>query len=97
MFAALGDATRLSLVDRLSDGQQRSISELSEGSKLTRQAVTKHLRVLEDVGVVRSLRLGRESRFAFVPRPVDQMRDYLERVSQEWDKSLARLKAFVED
>jgi DNA-binding transcriptional ArsR family regulator len=97
VFAALGDATRLELVDKLRDGQQRSISDLAHGSRLTRQAVTKHLRVLENVGVVRNIRAGRESRFAFVPRPVDEMRDYLEQVSREWDRSLARLKAFVED
>jgi DNA-binding transcriptional ArsR family regulator len=97
VFAALGDATRLELVDKLRDGQQHSISDLAHGSRLTRQAVTKHLRVLENVGVVRNIRAGRESRFAFVPRPVDEMRDYLEQVSREWDRSRARLKAFVED
>jgi DNA-binding transcriptional ArsR family regulator len=97
VFAALGDTTRLALVGKLSDGQQRSISELAEGSTLTRQAVTKHLRVLETVGVVRSVREGRESRFAFVPQPVDEARDYLQRVSAEWDRALARLKALVED
>lgn len=96
VFAALGDPTRLALVDRLRDGQQRSISELAEGSALTRQAVTKHLRVLENVGVVRNIREGRESRFAFTPQPVDEARDYLQQVSQAWDRSLARLKALVE-
>ena len=70
VFAALGDETRLALVARLSDGEPRSISQLTEGSKLSRQAITKHLRVLEEVGMVRSCRTGRESRFAFDPQPL---------------------------
>jgi DNA-binding transcriptional ArsR family regulator len=96
-FAALGDTTRLRLVRTLASGEPRSIAELTAGSKLTRQAVTKHLRVLERVGMVRCQREGRESRFAFDPRPVMEMREYLEKVSAEWDAALGRLKAFVED
>jgi DNA-binding transcriptional ArsR family regulator len=96
-FAALGDATRLRLVRRLASGEPRSIAELTAGSKLTRQAITKHLRALERVGMVRCQREGRESRFAFDPRPVEEMREYLEKVSAEWDAALGRLKAFVED
>src|ERR1700745_739374 len=64
LFATLGDATRLSLVVRLSKGEPRSIAELTAGSKLTRQAITKHLRVLEPAGVGRCGRAGRERRFA---------------------------------
>ncbi len=96
VFAALGDETRLALVRRLSDGQPHSISQLTEGSKLTRQAITKHLRVLEDVGMVRSCRSGRESRFALDPQPIESAKSYLHRVSQQWDQALARLKDFVE-
>ena len=96
-FAALGDETRLRLVMTLASGEPRSIAELTAGSKLTRQAITKHLRVLERVGMVRCQREGRESRFAFDPRPVMEMREYLEKVSAEWDAALGRLKAFVED
>jgi DNA-binding transcriptional ArsR family regulator len=59
--------------------------------------VTKHLRVLEDAGVVRSLRVGRESRFALKPKPLDEARAYLDHVSRQWDKALARLKSLVED
>lgn len=95
-FAALGDATRLALVARLSSGEARSIAELTAGSKLTRQAITKHLRVLERAGMVRCARAGRESRFAFDPRPVEEMRNYLEMVSAEWDAALGRLREFVE-
>src|ERR1035438_4404071 len=67
VFAALGDETRLSLVAKLCGGRPCSISQLTRGSKLTRQAIAKHLRVLESVGIVRSVRRGRESRFEFDP------------------------------
>ena len=97
VFAALGDETRLLLVSRLSAGEPRSIAELTDGSSLTRQAITKHLRVLERAGVVRSKREGRESRFAFDPRPIDELHEYLDRVSRRWDETLARLKLFVEE
>jgi DNA-binding transcriptional ArsR family regulator len=96
VFAALGDETRLALVSKLADGRPHSISQLTEGSKLTRQAITKHLRVLQHAGVVRCNRQGRESRFEFAPEPIDDLRQYLDLVSQQWDQALSRLKAFVE-
>ena len=97
IFAALGDPTRLSVLDRLSRGAPQSIVRLTVGTRLTRQAVTKHLRVLETAGVVRSVRAGRESLFALEPKPIDDLRRYLETVSAQWDDALARLKAFVEE
>jgi len=97
VFAALGDETRLSVLAKLAHGRAQSISRLTAGTRLTRQAVTKHLRVLEDAGVVRSVRVGRESRFELEPKPIDEVRDYLDRVSGQWDRALARLKALVED
>jgi len=96
VFAALGDETRLSLVAKLSGGQPRSIAQLTEGSRLTRQAVTKHLRVLERVALVRSRRSGRENLFEFDPHPLEDARKYLDLVSEQWDQALARLKSFVE-
>jgi DNA-binding transcriptional ArsR family regulator len=96
VFAALGDETRLSLVTKLSGGQPYSISQLTEGSKLTRQAITKHLRILESVGIVNSVQRGRENLFKFNPEPIDRMRDYLDFVSEQWDQALNRLKSFVE-
>lgn len=81
---------------KLSRGRPCSISQLTEGSKLTRQAITKHLRVLEDVGIVHSARTGRESLFELDPKPMGEIREYLDRVSEEWDQALGRLKAFVE-
>jgi DNA-binding transcriptional ArsR family regulator len=96
VFRALGDETRLSLLAKLSSGKRCSIAELTEGTKLTRQAVTKHLRVLERVRMVHGTREGRESLFAFDPQPVIEMKEYLEYVSKQWGMALARLKSFVE-
>jgi DNA-binding transcriptional ArsR family regulator len=97
VFAALGDETRLGLLAKLTNGEPLSIARLTAGTKLTRQAVTKHLRVLEDVGVVFSVKAGRESRFALDPRPIVSAQEYLEHVSRQWDTALARLKALVEE
>jgi DNA-binding transcriptional ArsR family regulator len=96
VFAALGDETRLSVLAKLTRGAPQSITRLTAGTRLTRQAVTKHLRVLESAGVVRSVRVGRESRFALEPKPIDAARTYLDGVSRQWDDALARLKAHVE-
>jgi|SRR6516225_10804629 DNA-binding transcriptional ArsR family regulator len=97
IFAALGDETRLLLVRKLSGGHPHSISQLTEGSKLTRQAITKHLRVLENAGIVHGVRRGRENLFPLDPEPIEEIKEYLDVVSQQWDQALARLKAFVED
>jgi DNA-binding transcriptional ArsR family regulator len=97
VFAALGDEMRLALVGKLCAGQPQSISQLTEGSRFTRQAVTKHLRVLESAGIVRSNHRGRETRFEFDPEPIEGMKQYLDFVSQQWDQALGRLKALVEN
>jgi len=96
-FAALGDRTRLSLLARLGHGHPCSISQLTHGTQLTRQAITKHLRVLERARIVRCVRSGRHALFELDPQPVHVLRDYLDRVSAQWDEALARLKSFVED
>ena len=96
VFRALADETRLALVGRLASGQRYSIAQLTQDTALTRQAVTKHLRVLERVRLVHSTRTGRESLFELDPRPIADMKDYLDLVSRRWDSALNRLKAFVE-
>jgi DNA-binding transcriptional ArsR family regulator len=96
VFAALGDETRLSLVAALAGGHPRSIAQLTGGAKITRQAISKHLRVLQSAGIVRSARCGRESRFELDPAPMRELQEYLGRVSAQWDQALARLKALVE-
>lgn len=97
LFAALGDPTRLALVTRLSSGQPHSIAQLTEGSRLTRQAITKHLRVLASAGIVRCSQSGREMLYEFQPQPIIEMHQYLHQVAHRWDQALARLKAFVEN
>jgi len=83
-------------VAKLSEGQHRSIAQLTQGTRLTRQAVTKHLRVLERARFVRSVRTGREKVFEFDPTPIRQVKEYADVVSEQWDQALARLKGFVE-
>ena len=97
VFAALGDEVRLSLIAKLCAGQPYSISQLTQGTGLTRQAITKHLRVLESVGIVHGVHRGRESLFEFDPKPMEETKKYLNFVSEQWDQALSRLKSFLED
>jgi DNA-binding transcriptional ArsR family regulator len=97
VFAALGDPTRLALLARLADGEARSIVALAADTRLTRQAVTKHLHVLERAGLVAQRRTGRESRFACRPEPLATARAYLDAVSAHWDRALGRLRSLVEE
>ena len=96
IFAALGDATRLELVSRLSDGRSQAIVELTDGLELSRQGVTKHLHVLREAGLVSCKRVGRENRFTLEPDPLARAQAYLARASAQWDDAIARLKAAVE-
>jgi DNA-binding transcriptional ArsR family regulator len=97
IFAALGDETRLRLVFRLCDGGPMSITRLTAGSKVTRQAITKHLRVMEEAGLLRSKRHGRESVWQLDQRRLRDARHYLDLISKQWDEALGRLRSFVED
>src|SRR5690242_4203777 len=97
LFAALGDKTRLRLVSRLCDGGPMSITRLTAGSKVTRQAITKHPRIMEHARLVRSTRRGRESVWQLDPRRLVDARHYLDLISRQWDDALARLRDFVED
>ena len=96
VFAALGDATRLHIVARLCAGGPQSIVRLADGSGVTRQAITKHLHVLSDAGLVRGVRAGRERVWELEPARLDVARRSIERISSQWDLALGRLKAFVE-
>ena len=97
VFAALGDATRLSLLRRLSVDGPLSITRLSEGTGVTRQAITRHLHALGRAGLVRDARRGRERVFALDLKRLEKARQYLDQVAAEWDAAAARLKAFVEE
>jgi DNA-binding transcriptional ArsR family regulator len=96
VFAALGDETRLRLVSRLSHDGPMSIARLAEGFAITRQAITKHLRVMEDAGLVRSEQLGRESVWQLEQKRLADARRHLQTISSQWDQTLGRLKSFVE-
>ena len=96
VFAALGDETRLGIVVRLSEANALSITRLAEGTGLSRQAVTKHLRVLADAGLVAGARDGREHRWQLERAQFDQARETLAQISAHWDQALERLRRHVE-
>jgi DNA-binding transcriptional ArsR family regulator len=97
VFAALGDTTRLALLDRLSTSGPLSITRLTAGTTITRQAITKHLHVLADAGLVRDVRSGREHHWELAPERLGEARRSLDQIAAQWDLALARLKSFVED
>ena len=96
VFAAPGDGTRLRLVAMLCAGGAFSIAQLTAGTDISRQAVTKHLRILADAGLVRDARLGREGRWAFEPRRMEEARRSLDEIARQWDQAFGKLKAAVE-
>jgi DNA-binding transcriptional ArsR family regulator len=97
IFAALGDTTRLSLLDRLSAEGPLSITELTRGSRVTRQAITKHLRVLADTGLITGTRAGREALWELSPGQLRDAQHFLDAMSERWDSALSRLAAHLED
>lgn len=97
VFAALGDATRLGLLRRLSAEGPLSITRLSEGTGVTRQAITRHLDALGQAGLVRDARRGRERVFSLELKRLEKARQYLDQIAAQWDAAGARLKAFVEE
>ena len=96
VFAALGDRTRFDLVRRLSNGEALSISALAHDKHLTRQAVTKHLQVLESVGLVASRKMGRESRFVLRRESLSAAEAQLREIGAQWDRSICRLVTYIE-
>ena len=96
VFAALGDPTRLRLIAALCAGGSLSIAQLTAGTAITRQAVTRHLEVLADAGLVHDIRQGRERLWEFEPSKLDEARHSLEAIAAQWDQALQRLKTFVE-
>ena len=93
----MGDETRLELVARLSRGGPASITRLTGGSGVTRQAVAKHLRVLANAGLVRGTRRGRESLWRLEPKRLDEAQRSLDLIAKQWDQALGKLKLFVEE
>jgi len=97
VFAALGDETRLRIVMRLASDGPQSIVRLTDGTRVTRQAITKHLHALAKAGLVRSARDGRERIWEIQPRRLADVGRYLNQISAQWDQAMERLRAFVED
>ena len=98
VFSALGDPVRLAIVERLcTDGPLPTIALQQCAGSLSRQGVTKHLQVLEDVGLLASDRVGRDRRWRLQARQFATIRDHLDWISGQWDQRLERLRAFVED
>ena len=96
LFAALGEPTRLSLVDRLRDGSEHSIAAMATGLPISRQALTKHLKVLEAVGIAYSRRLGRETVYRIDPAGLFLAERWIADVSRQWDGAIDRLKKHIE-
>ena len=97
VFAALGDETRLRLVSRLCNDGPMSVANLTQGTTITRQAITKHLRVMQHAGLVRNKKQGRESCWELDRRRLEEVRRNLALISKQWDNALDRLRRFVED
>lgn len=97
VFQALGDPTRLALVARLAHGEPQPMARLTKGTRMTRQAVAKHLGVLRKAGIVRSARCGRETRFALAPEAIGEAQGCLAKLSMQWEDALGRLQAMVEE
>lgn len=87
---------RLRLMTALCVGGAMSITQLTAGTEITRQAITKHLDVLAAAGLVRDIKVGRERLWEFEPAQLDEARRWLEGVARQWDQALARLKRAVE-
>jgi DNA-binding transcriptional ArsR family regulator len=96
VFAALGDPTRLRLVAVLCAGGALSIAQLTANTDITRQAVTKHLQVLADAGVVRDMKAGRERLWQLDPAQIEEAKRTLEVIGRQWEVALGKLKAFAE-
>lgn len=97
VFAALGDPRRIVLVSRLSQKGPLALTDLTAGSAITRQAVTKHLRVLEAAGLARCARSGRETLWQLDRRPFVTARNHLDLIARQWDSAMERLRLFVEE
>jgi DNA-binding transcriptional ArsR family regulator len=97
LFAALGDTTRLRLVSRLCNDGPMCITSLATDTNITRQAVTKHLKVLEEAGLLHSSRKGRESIWQLDRERVEEAQHYLGMISTQWGDALTRLRSFVEE
>ena len=96
LFAALGDETRLALLQRLAKGGPASISVLSESFPVSRQAITKHLQFLAVAAIINGKRTGREHVWTLNPARLAEAQSCLAIIARGWDDALGRLKAHLE-
>jgi len=96
LFTALGNDHRLAIVESLSEHGPQSITALAQRAPVTRQAVRKHLAVLETAGLATSERHGRERIWRLQPGPLASAHTYLDQISRRWDAALERLEAHLE-
>jgi len=96
LFTALADDNRLAIVESLSEHGPQSITALARRAPVTRQAVRKHLAVLETAGIATSKRHGRERIWHLEPGRLAAAHAYLDRISHRWDDAIDRLGAYLE-
>jgi DNA-binding transcriptional ArsR family regulator len=97
LFSALGDETRLALVNKLCENSPQSVSQLCADATISRQGVSKHLKILQSAGLIGHIRDGRLSLYEFRPALVIEAQEYLDLISQQWDDALVNLQILVED
>lgn len=97
IFAALADPVRRSLLVNLAENSPKTATQLAREYPITRQGILKHLKVLEEAGLVAVHQKGREKRYVLTPEPLSELDQFVREISAKWDERLLRLKAFVED
>lgn len=97
IFAALADPVRRSLLVNLAENSPKTATQLAREYPITRQGILKHLKVLEDAGLVAVHQKGREKRYVLTPEPLSELDQFVKEISAKWDERLLRLKAFLED
>lgn len=96
MFEALADPVRRRLVSQLAESSPRTATQLAQHHTISRQAVVKHLAILERARLVATQRAGREKHYILTPEPLKQLGRWIDTVSVRWEARLARLKRLVE-
>jgi DNA-binding transcriptional ArsR family regulator len=95
VFSAIADPTRRKLLRLLVD-QEMPVTVLSSHFPMSRTAVSKHLRILSDAGLVKEQKVGRETRYRLHPEPLMELKDWLSYYERFWDNKMLALKHFVE-
>lgn len=97
LFHALGDPTRLEIVQRLSTGASHTISTVSQGLEMSRQGIRKHLQVLAEAKIIRLEPKGRDTQVALEKQALEQAKAFIAELELQWDKRLESLRHFVDE